>query len=574
MDIGKDLVAASATPLILAIIAEEDTYGYAILKDVEPDGPLRFVEHFSQAGKAVLESACRMDLEGVVSKRLDAPYRSGRSDTWLKAKCGGGQEVIIAGYATTKGAFRSLIAAVRRDGELVHVGRIGTGYGKAVVDRILPKLKALETDASPFGKGGPKGGKDVHWLKPELVAEINFAGWTGDGHLRHASFKGLREDKPAEEVVRETPAKGKAAPKPKAPDNVVLGVSLSNPDKALWPRAGKEPAVTKLDLARYLEAVADQMLPHIKGRPCSVIRTPDGIEGKQRFFQRHAGAGTSSLITLVDVKGDKQPYLRFDSAEALIAGAQSGATEFHPWNGAPNDIEYAGRLVFDLDPDPTVDFAAVVEASKAVRDRLEALGLNCFLKTTGGKGLHVVTPLKTDGRSKVPWPEAKAFAREVCARMAADEPDRYTIVLSKKARGGRIFLDYLRNDRTSTAVAPYSPRARPGATVSMPIAWTQATKALDRGLAAFAARNKAYHRHAGQGRRRAAHDHSHSPRHCIRSRFDDSLRPPARSISRQSGSGRGPQGSRNDESVHGRRRSQIRDAPPRLRSASHVPPTP
>ncbi len=448
----------------------------AVLAEVDPEGPLRFVEHFGHAGAAVLESACRMDLEGVVSKRLDAPYRSGRSDTWLKTKCGGGQEVIVAGYATTNGAFRSLIGAVRREGELVHVGRIGTGFGKAVVDDILPRLKALETETSPFGKSGPKGGKDIHWLKPELVAEINFAGWTGDGHLRHASFKGLREDKAADDVVRETPRKTTRMSKR---SNVVLGVSLSNPDKVLWPAEGKAAPVTKLDHARYLEAVADQMIPHIRGRPCSLIRTPDGIEGKQKFFQRHAGAGTSSLITLIDVPGDKEPYLQIDTPEALIAAAQSGATEFHPWNCAPGDVEHAGRLIFDLDPDPSVGFPTVVEAAKAVRDRLESLGLNCFLKTTGGKGLHVVTPLKTDSRSKVPWPEAKAFAREVCARMAADEPDRYTIVLAKKARGGRIFLDYLRNDRTSTAVAPWSARARPGATVSMPIAWTQATRALD-----------------------------------------------------------------------------------------------
>lgn len=439
---------------------------------------LRYVEHFATAGKAVLESACRMELEGVISKRAQAPYRSGRGDAWVKSKCRGGQEVVVAGYTTTNGAFRSLIAAVRRDGQLVYVGRVGTGFGRPVVERILPQLKALETTSPTLEGKLPRGQGEVHWVKPELVAEIAFAGWTGDGHIRQASFKGLREDKAAAEVVRETPSPDLSPAGAERASNLVLGQTLSNPDKSIWPATDGEAAVTKLELARYYAVAARWILPHLRGRPCSLIRTPDGVEGKQRFFQRHAGAGASALFTLVEVRGDKKPYIQLDTAEALVAAAQSGATELHPWNNLPDEPEIPGRLVFDLDPDPSVGFDAVVAAAREVRDRLQAVGLEPFLKTTGGKGLHVVTPLK-QARKRVEWPEAKAFARGLCAWMVADSPDRYTLNLAKKARGGKIFLDYLRNDRLSTAVAVLSPRARPGATVSMPLTWGQARRDLD-----------------------------------------------------------------------------------------------
>ena len=454
----------------------------------EGDDRLRYVEHFTNAGEAVLSSACRMSLEGIVSKDLDASYRSGRGETWLKSKCRSGHEVVLGGWTTTDGAFRSLIAGVMRDGKLVHVGRIGTGFGREVVSRLTPKLKALETDKSPFiGPGAPRPASNIHWLKPELVAEIEYAGFTGDGNIRQAAFKGLREDKPADEVEAETPApvetvelaepKPAAKPAGKSGSAVVLGVTLSKPDKVLWPAADDEPPATKLDLARYFEAVGGWMMPHLAGRPCSIVRTPDGIDG-ERFFQRHAMKGQSNLIEQVTVSGDRQPYLQIDRIEGLIAVAQVAATELHPWNCAPGEPDLAGRLVFDLDPAPDVAFEAVIDGAKEVRERLEALGLVAFCKTTGGKGLHVVTPLKT-GKKALDWPTAKAFAREVCVRMAADSPGKYLINMSKAQRGGKIFLDYLRNDRTSTAVAPLSPRSRPGAPVSMPVDWSQVRKGLD-----------------------------------------------------------------------------------------------
>ena len=297
----------------------------------------------------------------------------------------------------------------------------------------------------------------------------------------------MRQDKPAEEVEAETPklteiAKPTRARKPAArkttasPD--VMGVVISKPDKQLWPDAGDGKPVTKRDLADYYAAVGDWMIGYLKGRPCSLVRAPDGIAG-ETFFQRHAMPGTSNLLELVTVSGDRKPYLQIDRVEGLAAVAQTGGVELHPWNCAPDRPDVAGRLVFDLDPAPDVGFPDVIEAAKEMRDRLERLGLPSFCKTTGGKGLHVVTPLSVAAKHQVEWPAAKAFAQEVCRAMAADQPERFLINMSKKLRAGKIFLDYLRNDRTSTAVAVLSPRAREGATVSMPVTWQALRRDLD-----------------------------------------------------------------------------------------------
>jgi bifunctional non-homologous end joining protein LigD len=455
---------------------------------------LRYVDHFTTAGQAVLESACRMDLEGIISKRLDAPYRSGRSDDWTKAKCRAGHEVVIGGWSGEGDHLRSLLVGVYRDGQLLYSGRVGTGFPRTTVERILPRIKALEAKASPFqGPNAPRKEANVHWLKPELVAEIEHGGWTTAGSLRQASFKGLREDKPAGEVEAEAPApveevelaepkpsKPKAAPKPraapKAASNIIMGVTLSNPDKPLFPDGGDGRPVTKADLARYFEAVGDWMIKHLEGRPCSIIRFPDGVGG-ERFFQRHVMKGMSSLLESVQVFGDRTPYIQVDRKEGLAALAQVGAIELHPWNCQPHLPEVPGRLVFDLDPAPDVPFEAVIDGAREVRDRLQDLGLVSFCKTTGGKGLHVVTPLKLD--KTLDWPTAKAFAREVCQQMANDSPELYLITMAKAQRNGRIFLDYLRNDRMSTAVSPLSPRGRDYAPVSFPLNWSQVKKGLD-----------------------------------------------------------------------------------------------
>jgi bifunctional non-homologous end joining protein LigD len=458
---------------------------------------IRYVEHFETGGDAILESACKLSLEGIVSKKLDAPYRSGRSENWTKAKCRAGHEVVIGGWKTTNGKFRSLMAGVHRGDHLAFVGMVGTGFGQDKVRRIMPALRAAASDKSPFGgKDAPKKTRDVHWLKPELVAEIEFAGFTDAGNIRQAAFKGLRQDKPADEVVAEEPtmtkiakpAPAKSTAKPgKAPAKQkagnasaeVMGVVISKPDKELWQDAGdSEGGVTKLDLARYYEAVGGWMIGHLKGRPCSVVRAPDGIHG-ETFFQRHAMPGTSNLLELVKVSGDRKPYLQIDRVEGLAAVAQIGGLELHPWNCAPFAPDVPGRLVFDLDPAPEVEFADVIEAAKDMQQHLADLGMESFCKTTGGKGLHVVVPLLYGAKDKVSWKEAKAFALGVCQRMADETPERYLLNMSKKLRKGKIFLDYLRNDRMATAVAVLSPRAREGATVSMPLTWAQVRGDLD-----------------------------------------------------------------------------------------------
>jgi bifunctional non-homologous end joining protein LigD len=496
---------------------------------------IRYLDHFVTAGDAVLRSACRIEMEGIVSKRLDAPYSSDRSTHWLKSKCRAGHEVVIGGWSSDQGVLRSLIVGVYRDKELVPVGRVGTGFGRDTIGPLMKRLKPLETKTSPFqGKVPVPGGRNIHWVKPELVAEIEFAGWTEGGNVRQAAFKGLRDDKPATEVRAEKPtllpleespaqqvaantsrrkgatsrsASARGGKQPIAADQAapgraagkksgrtqsvasgsrstasqpgsVMGVSISKPDKALWPDAGDGKPVTKQDLAEYYAAVGEWMLPHLEGRPCSIIRAPDGIGG-QRFFQRHAMAGMSNLLDLIKVSGDRQPYVAINRVEGLIAVAQTAGLELHPGGCVPGKPDVPGRLVFDLDPAPNVSFDAVIKAALEMRDRLTAVGLVSFCKTTGGKGLHVVTPLAQETSTELDWPVAKAFAREVCRQMAEAAPDKYLLNMSKSERKGRIFLDYLRNDRLSTAVSPLSPRAREGAPVSMPLHWPQVRSGLD-----------------------------------------------------------------------------------------------
>jgi bifunctional non-homologous end joining protein LigD len=481
-----DLLVEGKQDLRKLALADRKARLKALIEKSHAGDAIRYVAHLESAADTVLLSACKMHLEGIVSKRLDAPYVSGRSGTWTKAKCRAGHEVVLGGWTTQAGGLRSLLAGVNRDGHLVYVGRIGTGYGAAVASKLLPTLEKLTRAKSPFGgANAPPPESNVRWLKPTLVAEIEFAGWTATGMIRQASFKGLRKDKPASEVVAELPspvASGRDVPDETLAAQVrdpaiVMGVTLSKPQKEFWPDAGDARPVTKLDLANYYQAVGDWLLPHLKGRPCSLLRAPDGISGQQ-FFQRHAMAGISNLFTLIKVKGDRAPYVQIDRVEALAAVAQIGALEIHPWNCAPGNPEVAGRLVFDLDPAPDVAFAAVIAAAIELRERLEKLGLETFCKTSGGKGLHVVTPL-TGGKDAVPWPAAKDFAHLICAQMAHDSPARYLDTMSKKDRVGRIFLDYLRNDRTATAVAVLSSRARAGACISMPLHWKQVKAGLD-----------------------------------------------------------------------------------------------
>ena len=433
---------------------------------------LRYADHFAVKGAAVLESACRMNLEGVISKKLDAPYRAGRSAVWVKSKCRGRDEVVIGGWSSEDGTrFRSLLVGVKTKGGLRYLGRVGTGYSAALTQTLLPALRAAAAERSPF-IATPEAEDHLHWVAPVLIAEIEHAGYSKDGILRQAAFKGLREDKSPADVT-DAPQLPAARPS----KLIVAGVTISHPDKIFWPATDAHAPVRKADLIAYYEAAAERLLPHILDRPVSIIRAPDGIGG-EHFFQRHALAGRHPGLHPIDV-GEGKPYLAVTDLSGLIAIGQSGGLELHPWGCKPGDPETPDQITFDLDPDEGLDFDAVVAAAILLKPRLEALGLTPFVKTTGGKGLHVVAPIKADARSRIGWDQAKAFAKSFCEALKADDPDRFTTTMAKKARGGKIFLDYLRNGRAATAVAPWSPRARPGAGIACPLSWEQVRPGLD-----------------------------------------------------------------------------------------------
>ena len=437
-------------------------------------GRIRYSEHVDAPGPEVYERACGMGLEGIVSKRKDAPYTSGRGQAWVKTKCVARQEFVIGGYTDPEGAraeLGSLLLGVHdRDGRLVYAGRVGTGFTQATLEALGRRLRRLEQRASPFSAAGPRPpGHGAHWVKPVLVGEVAFTEWTRDGLLRHPAFAGLREDKPAAQVVREAP---RAAPARRiaggsGPDVAVAGVHLTHPDRVLY----REQAITKLGLARYYEAVADFIVPHVADRPLSLVRCPAGAGGPC-FYQKHVGPGVPAEVKRVRIRerdGATAAYPYVDDLPGLVALAQIGVLEIHPWGARVGRIERPDRLVLDLDPAPGVPWARVVEGALAVREVLGALDLVGFVKTTGGKGLHVVVPV----RPAAGWDALHALGEGIGAELARRAPDRYTINPLKAARRGRVFIDYLRNVRGATAVAAYSPRARPGAPVSTPLGWSE-----------------------------------------------------------------------------------------------------
>lgn len=487
-----DLLHLDGQDLTGAPLVERKRALAALLAGLPENGLVRLSEHFTEDGPTMLKHAEDLHLEGIVSKRANAPYRSGRTGDWLKVKTSSNQELIVIGYEPSdkRGRLiRSLLLGYYDHGALRYAGRIGTGWGQKQERDLMRRLELVARKDTPLDKiPEEERRRNVKWLEPEVVVEVDFRGWTGGTLVRQGSLKGVREDKPARQVVREveqmpekieraalrqkTPTKtgGAKSAKPisvtsksaKSKSVAVAGVALSHPDRIYWEDAG----VTKAMLAEYYTQVWDWMRPHVTDRVLALVRCPDGAAG-QCFFQKHASAGIDAAhLKLVPDDGDKS--IALDSVAGLVSLAQAGVLEIHVRGSSIDRLEDADRLVFDLDPGPGVEWKDVIAAAREVRARLRELKLESFVKTTGGKGLHVVLPIKP-----APWDEAKDFCRRMAEQMSADHPDRFTATIKKTARKNRIFIDYLRNSREATAIAPYSTRARPGATVSVPLTWEE-----------------------------------------------------------------------------------------------------
>jgi bifunctional non-homologous end joining protein LigD len=449
----------------------------AALKKLMARAPaaLRYSESIEEPGPALLKQACKLGLEGIVSKRADAAYHSGRGYDWIKTKCSDRQEFVVAGFVPStadRHAVGALVLGVYDNRALRYAGRTGTGFTHDSARSLYKKLNALKLDKTPFASvpAEERGVRTPVWVAPKLVAEVDFHGWTHGDRVRQASFQGLREDKAAKDVVREVKAvaarsNAVTATRRSAPiktSNKVGDITLSHPERVYWEDVG----VTKRDLAEYYTQVWKWMRPHVVGRPIALLRCPEGVAG-ECFFQKHASAGVAAEhLHLVPEKGDK--IIAIDDLDGLLALVQAGVLEIHTRGSTIEHPEHADRLVFDLDPGPDVPWRDVVAAAREVRGLLDELKLKSFIKTTGGKGLHVVLPIKP-----TPWDEAKAFCRAVAESMARHAPERYLATATKAKRQGHIFIDYLRNSREATAVAPYSTRARPGAAVSTPISWSE-----------------------------------------------------------------------------------------------------
>lgn len=449
-------------------------------------GPIRYSEHLQADGKEVFEKACALGAEGIVAKMASGKYISGRSNLWLKLKCIQQQELVVGGFTPpSKGGagIGALLLGYYDRGKLRYAGRSGTGFTQQTHRMLRRRLDALRQKDCPFAEIPRDARRDAIWVKPELVAQIAFTTWTRDNLVRQASFKGLREDKPAREVVREaavppdkTSAEPPSASKTKKSarhqkqeaTSMNGDLPITHPDKVLDAESG----LTKRQLAEYYVSVADHMLPHISGRPLSVVRCPEGSD-KPCFFQKHVGLGLPKGIGSVSVKsrksGKTDAYLTVGSAEGLVGLAQMGVLEIHPWGSRNDSLDRPDRVVIDLDPDEAIDWKTLAHAAGEVRKLLKKLHLESFLKSTGGKGLHVVVPIEPEHE----WPAVKNFAHNLVLEMERKEPDLYVTKMTKASRKNRIYLDYLRNDRDATSIAPFSPRARHGAPVAIPLRWSE-----------------------------------------------------------------------------------------------------
>lgn len=469
----------------------------SLLEDLDDDSPIRFAEYVDGGVPALMEVACAQGLEGVVAKRLDTGYPVGRTKSWLKIKCRKSQELVVGGFTEPTGSrkgFGALLLGYYEGERLVYAGRVGSGFGDKLIDEVHARLKSLEATESPFSSK-PKIASP-HWVEPRLVAQVAFAEWTSDGLLRQSSFLGLRDDVDPTSVTREVPADAAAAMEPEAvggssdddkpsrakagrrkkaqkpatqADDTVAGVRISNPGKALFPESG----LTKLELARYYESVADLMLREVGNRPLTLVRCPVGNGRGKCFYQRHPDRGLSENVKFVDhtigKHTESEEWLYVDDVAGLVALAQMGVAEIHTWSSRVDAPERPDRLVFDLDPGPDITWADIVTRALTVRDECQSLGFTPFVKLTGSKGAHIVLPIEPV------WDFSRTYAlsRKIAEKIAADDPDRFTSKMSKSLRPGRIFVDYVRNSETASAVGPYSTRFLPGPSVALPVEWDE-----------------------------------------------------------------------------------------------------
>ena len=450
------------------------------------DDPIRYVEHFDGDGRAIFEQAEKLNLEGIISKLRDAPYRSGRTENFVKIKTHDEQEFVVAGFSPSAAmprAIGALTVAFHDGGELRYAGRVGTGYTREVAHDLWQRLDKLRTERPALAVPQTERRKDVIWVKPDVVIEAEYRGITHDGLLRQAAYKGLREDKPARDVVRERPVAaaaaatrgqairrsgGAATAKGRQPagaqrGDTVADVRLTHPDRVYWPDNG----VTKKQLAEYYASVWDWIKPRILGRALSLVRAPGGIKG-ETFFQKHIAANVKGSPLRHTVPGKDHDVIAVENLADLIALVQSGALEIHVRGSRLDSLETCDRIVFDLDPGEGVSWKDIIAAARETRERLKDLKLDSFVKLSGGKGIHVVLPI-----ADADWDMAKDFAQKIAFAMAADSPRLYLAKMTKSLRKGRIFIDYFRNSREATSVAAYSSRARPGAPVSAPVTWEQ-----------------------------------------------------------------------------------------------------
>jgi len=445
-------------------------------------GRLRYSEHVEGNGEAFFKQACSLKLEGIISKRRDQPHRPGRHGDWLKTKCTHRQEFVIGGFTDPEGArvgIGALLVGYYDDGKLVFAGKVGTGFTQKSSLDLRRTLEAIEQSDPPFVKR-PEGwlGRNAHWVKPKLVGEVEFTEWTGDGKIRHPSFQGLRRDKPATEAKKEVPSSRFRVPSSSSQfagagsQFEVQGVRISHPDRLIYPDAG----ITKIDLARYYESIADWVVPHLAGRPLTLVRCPEGMRG-DCFYMKHSKVWAPDPLRRVKIQEKKKvgEYLIADNVAGAIGLVQMGVLEIHTWNSEIDRVEQPNRLVLDLDPGDSVPWPRIVAAARVVRRALDALDLASFVKTTGGRGLHVVVPLLPHAD----WSQCLAFTRALAETIERSAPDEYTTDFAKAGRTRKILIDYLRNNRTNTSVAAFSSRAKPGATVSVPISWAELKTSLD-----------------------------------------------------------------------------------------------